>query len=118
MTDDGRRCVTATTEDSEFKHINFRVTGVHKALASVAAICDRGQSAIFDNDGSYILDKSSGIRTPFERENGVYHLNVKIPKPTSDSTAWKPLAPIARSSKMGAQAAKRSDFLRRAQHLP
>ena len=118
MTDDGSRCVTAIAENSEFKHTNFRVTGVHKALASVAAICDRGQSVVFDNGGSYIFDKRTGTRTPFEREDDVYRLNVHIPRPQPDSADWKLLAPVEKSIKTGAKAAKRSFCLRLSQFLP
>ena len=96
MTDDGSRCATVITESSEFKHMNFRVTGVRKALASVAAICDRGRSVVFDSDGLYILDKGAGARTPFEREDDVYHLNVQVPRPQPDSPDWKLLAPVER----------------------
>ena len=60
MIDDGSRCVTVIIQDSEFKHINFRATGVHQALASVAAICDRDQMVVFDNGGCLFQDKGTG----------------------------------------------------------
>ena len=115
MIDNGSRCVTVITDDQEFKHINFRVTGVHKALASISAICDRDQRVVFDNDGCYILDKHTA--QAFERDNDVYHLNVQVPKP-QHSPECKPLAPVDKFSNSGAKAAKRSDFARLAQFLP
>ena len=83
----------STREVHEFKHISFRVTGFRKALASISAICDRNQKALFDNDGCYIQDKRSGQCTPFEYENDAYHLNVQIPKPQLQSEC-EPLAPV------------------------
>ena len=118
MIGNGSRCVTVITDGQEFKHINFRVTGVRTALAPISAICDRNQKAVFDNDGGYILDKRSGKMTPFERDNDVYHLNVQVPKPQPRS-GCKPLAPVDRSTNSsGAKAAKRLDFARLAPFLP
>ena len=91
--------------------MNFRVTGVHKALGSVSAICDRGQRVVFDNDGCYIEDKVTLERIPFEREDDVYNLKVRVPQPNIGKTV--PLAPIDK-----VKAAKRSDFHRLASHLP
>ena len=114
MSDDGSKCVTVITEDGHFRHVNFRVTGVHKALASISAICDRGQRVVFDNDGCYIEDKHSGQRTPFERENDVYHLNVRVPRSVANSPT-KTLAPI---DKYRPPTATKSVFTRLAESLP
>ena len=114
IADDGSKCVTCITQDSQYRHINFRVTGVHKALASVSAICDRNQKVVFDNDGCYIEDKHSGQRTPFQRENDVYHLDVRIPR-NSQAKNSRPLAPL---EKCRPPTATKSVFTRLAETLP
>ena len=48
---------------------------------------------IFDDDGSYILNKATGERTALRQENGVYLLDVSIAPPK-----WKPEQGIPRKA--------------------
>ena len=65
----------------------FQVAKVNKILASIAGICDNGNTVTFTDKGGYIKNIETGRRTTFERKGNVYvldmwvrHPNVKIPR--------------------------------------
>ena len=35
---------------------------------------------VFDKGNSYVVDKKSGVKTPISEENGVFYMNVRVPK--------------------------------------
>ena len=41
---------------------------------------------VFDSDGSYIVDKQTGIKTEIKEENGCYNLHLWVPKGRSTTT--------------------------------
>ena len=51
---------------------------------SVGTLVDYGNSVVFDNESSYIYNKATGEGTPIYRENGVYKMNLWIPRNQSD----------------------------------
>ena len=57
---------------------NMQVADVSKLLAAVSQICDAGNKVVFDNNGSYIESKQSGMRTAMRRENGVYKFDMWV----------------------------------------
>ena len=57
----------------------FQVAGVSKALGAVSRIVGAGNRVVFDNpakEGSYIENKTTGVRTPSRQHNGVYYLDM------------------------------------------
>jgi hypothetical protein len=83
---EGERKVSVYTLDWKQKDITFQVTGVNKALASVSRICDKGHRVVFDSGQSFIQNKLNGEVLPLRRKNGVWVLEVWVPKkPTQDS---------------------------------
>ena len=60
--------------------MKMTVAQVSKVLASVAKICECGNTVVFDEDGSYIKDKNTGKTTPIHKRNGVYVMDIKVPK--------------------------------------
>ena len=56
------------------------VAQVSKVLASVAKICECGNTVVFDEDGSYIKDKSTGKTMPIHKRDGVYVMDIKVPR--------------------------------------
>ena len=57
-----------------------QVTAVNKALLSVSKIVGCGNRIVFDGDGSYIGNKTSGEWTPLEGRNGLYTIKMWVPR--------------------------------------
>ena len=73
------------TREGQVRQMTFQVAKTHKALGSVSKICSNGNTVVFDDEGSYILNKATGEQTALRQENGVYLLDVSIAPPK-----WKP----------------------------
>ena len=58
--------------------MNMTVADVSKVLASVANICECGNSVVFDEDGSYLEDKRSNKRTAMHKRDGVYVMDIRV----------------------------------------
>ena len=60
--------------------MTFQVAGVNGPLGSVRKICKEGNRVVFDEEGSYIEDKKTGMITRIRDEAGVYVLKLKVNK--------------------------------------
>ena len=56
------------------------VTDVNKALLSVSKSVSKGCRVVFDEDNSFIENKSSGDWVPLEQRHGMYVLRMWVPK--------------------------------------
>ena len=66
--------------------ITMQCADVRKPLASVSKMAEFGNKIVFDEDGSYIENKTTKLRTPLRKERGVYVFDLWIPKlPLIDS---------------------------------
>ena len=65
-------------KDGKLKAMDFQVTDCKKPLASVAKIIERGNRVVFDEDGSYILNKATGEKIQLERERGTFVMVVEF----------------------------------------
>ena len=68
----------ASKDGSDLRKMTFQCTDVHKALGSVSQIVSKGNTAVFDTDGSYIHNKESGDVLWLEERNGVYVMPAHI----------------------------------------
>ena len=93
VADLGKKVPIVQTETGAVRQMNVRVGPVRKALACIAEMCDHGHRVVFDNDGSFILDKSSGETIPLHRQHKTYTFKVKVLKP--DYRPKKPEATLA-----------------------
>ena len=77
---EGEKWIRALTGD--WTPINFamQVAAVTKPLGSVYQFCQAGNRVVFDSDGSYIMDKNTGIKTDIVEEKGCYNLHLWVPK--------------------------------------
>ena len=80
--------------------LTFQLAQVHQPLVSVAKVCAAGHRVVFDDDGdgSYILNKQSGLWTPIVKRNGVYKIDAWVlPPPAEDRNDEKcmQLAPVS-----------------------
>lgn len=76
--DRGGKKVRFRTADGETKSMAFRVAPVTKALASVSRICKQGNRVVFDAEGSFIQNKSTGKKMNLKAERGVYVIEIPI----------------------------------------
>ena len=65
--------------------MRFQITNVKKPLATVSRIIQAGHKAVFDADGSYLQNKSTGEIIPLREKNGLFVLDAKIFKPGVES---------------------------------
>ena len=65
--DGGKRCA-----------MNYLVTGVKKPLASVGAIVDASNRAVFDADMSFIENKVIGERIDLKRQDGTFMMEMQV----------------------------------------
>ena len=56
--------------------MTFQAAPVAKPLGSVKRICQAGHCVVFDEDGSYILNKIAGELNWLREDNGNYMLDV------------------------------------------
>ena len=58
----------------------YQVSDVNKAFLSVSELVSKGCRVVFDEDSSFIANKSSGDWVPLEQRNGMYVLRMWVPK--------------------------------------
>ena len=68
----GQKRVQGYTSQGRDIGLTFQVTDVRKIFASVREMCTQGNRVVFDDDGSFVLNKKSGIVTPLEKRSGTY----------------------------------------------
>ena len=90
----GQKCVPLMTADGISRLATFQIAPVRKPLLAVSASCDAGQMCLFDNDGSYFIERESSEgreirrlakqcirKMTLERKNGVYVLPTWVVPP-------------------------------------
>ena len=80
----GEKRIAGISNEGVPMGMTMQVTDVQKVLAAVSQMCDAGNRVIFDNDGSYILNKKTGQRTAMRRERGVYKFDMWIEKKSNE----------------------------------
>ena len=68
----GQRCILVLTKEKHLRWMTVQVAKVKKMLGSVSKNNDCGQRVVYDEDESYIMDKSSGTKVNLERVKGVF----------------------------------------------
>ena len=58
----------------------FQVCDVKGPLGSVRKMCGAGNQVLFDDDGSYIRNKFTGVQTPIIYDKGAYYLDIWVKK--------------------------------------
>ena len=72
----GQQTLTALTSDFQKATMTFQIADVSRPLTSVGEVCDRGNLVVFGPKGGYILSLNNGPRTRFERNGGIYELEL------------------------------------------
>ena len=85
----GEQKLLMATEEGSMRAMTFQAAPVAKPLGSVKRICQAGHYVIFDEDGSYIMNKVTGELNWLREQNGNYMLDVWIPPPSASSgSTW------------------------------
>ena len=77
------------TREQSWKNLTMQACDVSKPLASVKKICQAGHRVVFDEEGSYILNKATGELNFLREDAGNYMLDVWVP-PRQASTFGRP----------------------------
>ena len=66
----------------------MRAAPVSKPLASVKKICQAGHAVIFDEEGSFIINKTTGEMNWMREDDGNYMLDAWVPPPESSNEGF------------------------------
>ena len=78
----GEQKLLMAIEEGSMRAMTFQAAPVAKPLGSVKRICQAGHYVIFDEEGSYIMNKVTGELNWLREQNGNYMLDVWIPPPS------------------------------------
>ena len=81
----GEQKLPMATEEGSMRAMTFQAAPVAKPLGSVKRICQAGHYVIFDEEGSYIMNKATGELNWLREQNGNYMLDVWIRPPSMNS---------------------------------
>ena len=74
----GEQCLPLLTMEETFRGMTFHAAPVSKPLGSVKRICAAGHRVVFDEDGSYIENKTTGEVDLLREDNCNYMLDMWI----------------------------------------
>ena len=77
---EGEREVSGYTAEGKQAGMTFQVCAVNGPLGAVRKMCREGNRVVFDEDGSYIEHKSSGIKTKINDVGESYALRLRVKK--------------------------------------
>ena len=72
----GQKQFHAVTDENVRKTVTAQVCNVNKSLLSVSRVTRGGARVVFDSEGSYIEDKTSGEVIYLKEKNGMYMLRL------------------------------------------
>ena len=79
IANEGEVTIPMITAEGTKRKMTMQAAGVAKPLASVKMMCEAGHVVVFDEDGSYMLNKLTGEVNYFREEAGNYMLDVWVP---------------------------------------
>ena len=90
----GEKVLDVVTEDGVESKVKYQAADVSRTLNSVSEICDaggsgEGQYVLFTKWGGHIFNPSTGRQTPFQREDGIYTLEMWV-KPKAAPVFTRP----------------------------
>ena len=75
----GEVMIPMVTSEGTKKKMKMQAAAVSRPLASAKRICEAGHMVIFDEDASYLLNKTTGEINYLREEAGNYMFDVWIP---------------------------------------
>ena len=84
----GERKFLGCMEDGTARAITAQVCAVNQTLMSVSKIASKGNRVVFDDDGSYIEEKSTGVRTWMTQVGGMYSLKMWVSRKSTKEAGF------------------------------
>ena len=84
----GERQFLGITEEGGHRGVVAQICAVNKNLMSISKIAKQGNRVVFDDDGSYIEDKTSGERTWMHKVDGMYMLKMWVSRKSSQEAGF------------------------------
>ena len=76
----GEKTFVAVAEQGEMRKMTAQVCDVNKALLSVSKVVKAGNRVVFEEEGSYVEDRSTGERLYLKEAGGMYMLKLWVKK--------------------------------------
>ena len=77
----GEKCFEGVLESGEVRGVTAQVCDVNKALMSVRKMVNAGNRVVFEPDGGYIENVTSGSRIAMTDKGGMYTIKMWVQKP-------------------------------------
>ena len=74
----GEQKLPLLTQEGSLRAMTFQAAPVDRALGSVKRMCSSGHQVVFDDEGSYVLNKLTGEVNWMREENGTYIMDLWV----------------------------------------
>ena len=74
----GQKVLNIQTNEGKDITVLYQIAEVSRPLTSVSATCDRGNWVVYTPQGGFIMNCQTRERTSFERQGGIYELDLWI----------------------------------------
>ena len=72
----GQKVLNIQTDEGRDAKVLYQIAEVSRPLTSVSATCDQGNWVVYIPHGGFIMNTMTGERTSFERQGGIYELDL------------------------------------------
>ena len=74
----GEKVLNIQTNGRKDAIVLYQIAEVSRPLTSLSATCDEGNWVVYAPEGGFIMNCETGERTYFERQGGIYELDLWI----------------------------------------
>ena len=74
----GQHVLNIQTNEGRDAKVLYQIAEVSRPLTSVSATCDKGNWVVYTPHGGFIMNTKTGERTNFERQGGIYELDLWV----------------------------------------
>ena len=80
----GQKVLNIQTNEGRDAKVLYQIAEVSRPLTSVSATCDKGNRIVYSPHGGFIMNTMTGERTSFERQGGIYELDLWVHTPSGE----------------------------------
>ena len=84
----GEKLMPMKTSSGETLNWPFIAGDVRNMLKSVGTTCDQGNWVVYTKDGGWIINEKTRKRTPFNRVQNTYAIDVWVETPEEEQNGW------------------------------
>ena len=74
----GEQVLPLLTNEGSLRSMSFQAAPVDRALGSAKRMCQSGHRVVFDEEGSYVMNKHTGEITALREEDGNYAMDTWV----------------------------------------